>query len=81
MGCNCKNKNKEITTLSTVSTDDLSLANTLLSKIAKMTETDWDFVVDIYKQIYPSAAEPQRNCSSCMRRVAKWVQQEYSKQK
>jgi hypothetical protein len=81
MGCNCKNKNKELTTLTTVSKEDLEKADELLGKIAKMTEEDWDFVVDVYKQIYPAAADPQRNCSSCMRRVAKWVHQEYQKQK
>ena len=81
MGCNCKNKNKEITTLTIVSKEDLTTANQMLGTITKMTEADWDFVIGVYKQIYPLAAEPQRNCASCMRRVAKWVQQEYQKQK
>lgn len=81
MGCNCKKKNQELTTLTTVSKDDLIAANEMLSSISKMTEQDWDFVIDVYKQIYPAAADPQRNCASCMRRVAKWVQQEYQKQK
>ena len=81
MGCNaCKKKPEPITSLSTeVSFNRIKQAHNYLSIVSKMNEVRWDYVEDVYLELYPTKSKILRTCSDCLRNVAKAIEYEYNK--
>lgn len=81
MACNtCKKKNeKPVVSLNSVDFNDVKLAYDKTTIITKMTEDDWDFVIDVYKQLFPSAQAVNRKCGDCMRRICQSLEHEYKR--
>ena len=81
--CKTCKKTSTIVNLTTdnVSFEDVKTAYDYLQIVTKMDNEKWDFVEDIYNQIYPSKQKLDRGCSACLRNVAKAIEYEYKKRK
>ena len=82
MACNsCKKKPaNNITNLSTdINHDDLKKAYHYVSRNASMTDEKWDFVEQVYRDLFPSAQKINRSCSPCLTQLTKVIIHEYEK--
>ena len=78
----CKKKSQEpITSLSTetVSFNDVKQAHEYLSIMSQMNDEKWDFVIDVYRQLFPSSQVVNRGCADCLRRISKVITHEYNR--
>jgi len=82
MGCNtCKKKpaNNVSTLTGDVNLENLKMAATYVQLNASMTPEKWDFVEQVYQELYPGAKPLNRGCSQCLRQMAKVITHEYNK--
>jgi len=81
MGCNtCKQKKgNNITSLTNVNLDDLKQAYEMTSRMSSMNNEKWDFVEDVYFQLFPSQNAFNRNCKDCVIRVVNAIHHEYKR--
>ena len=83
MSCNkCKSKpanNIQNLTqaLGGVNEEELTTAYDFLQIASQMTEDKWDFVEKVYQDLYPGAPAVQRNCRTCLERIAKLISHHY----
>lgn len=83
MGCKtCKEKTKNtIKSLQNIDFSQLEKAYNLLQTPSLMDDEKWDYVEDIYMELFPSKKPIQRNCRTCLINVAKSIEWEYNKRK
>ena len=76
----CKDKKaNKLKSLTDVPVEDIKKAYEYISIASTMNEEKWDFVEEVFKELYPTAAPLNRKCGSCLRNVAKSITYEYNK--
>ncbi len=75
----CKQKQKPITSLTQVDSNDLKQAYEYVSIASRMNNEKWDFVEGVYKELYPTKDKINRQCPSCLSAVAKAIEYEYKR--
>lgn len=80
MGCNCKNKNKDIV-LGEYSFDDLNFAVEIINNTIHITEDNKSNLYKLHNQIYFRNKQINMNCGSCFNIVKRNLLQEYERQK
>lgn len=77
----CKKQPAPVESLTTVNFEDLQQAYDYVSIASKMTNERWDFVEEVYKELYPAKQKINRQCGQCLGAVAKAIEYEYRKAK
>ena len=75
----CKKQPTPVASLLSVNFDNLKQAYDYVSIASKMDNERWDFVEEVYKELYPAKQKINRQCGTCLSAVAKAIEYEYKK--
>ena len=75
----CKDKRhlNDIKSLTNVDIERLTQAYNYVIKASQMNDEKWDFVEDVYLELFPMKNVINRQCRECLIRVAKSIEYEY----
>lgn len=74
-----KKKSNNITSLTNVNMEELKTAYEMTSRMSQMNDEKWDFVEDVYFQLFPSQSPFKRNCQECVVNVVNAIHHEYKR--
>ena len=78
----CKDKKENnLTSLTDVPFEDIEKAYNYVVRSYTMNDEKWDFVEEVFRELYPTAAPLNRKCPPCLRNTAKSIEYEYNKRK
>jgi hypothetical protein len=77
----CKKQPKTTKSLINVELDRVEKAYQMLQTPSLMDDTKWDYVEDVYMELFPAKSLINRQCRECLVNVAKAVEYEYRRLK
>jgi len=77
----CKKQPKPVESLTTVDMERLEQAYKYVSIASQMNNERWDFVEDVYQELYPSKKKLNRQCPQCLSAAAKAIEYEWRNRK
>lgn len=75
----CKKQPKPVVSLTTVEPERLKQAYDYISIASQMNNEKWDYVEEVYQELYPAKQKINRQCRQCLSAVAKAIEYEYKR--